>query len=212
MKSLSKTLFIYLICFVSLAYIESAIVVYLREIYYPNGFHFPIKIIQNYIAFIEIGREAVTIIILWFSAMLVADKFKERFALFIYNFGLWDIFYYFWLKVFIDWPSEWLEWDVLFLIPIPWIAPWLAPVLVSIIFIYSAFLVLKFPHKFPDKIFTKVEWILEILAAGLILWSFFWQSFNVLNNGVPDFYPWWLFFSGILLGTGVFIRRYIKEK
>ena len=186
-------------------------VVYLREIYYPNGFHFPIEIIQNHIAIIEIGREAVTIIILWFSTLLAADNFRERFALFIYNFGLWDIFYYFWLKVFINWPSEWLEWDVLFLIPLPWIAPWLAPALVSITFIISAFLILKYPKKFPDKIFTKTEWTMEIIAAGLILWSFLWQSLNVLNEGIPDFYPWWLFFLGMVLGTGIFIRRFIKK-
>lgn len=212
MKLISKTLFIYLICFLSLAYIESAIVVYLRELYYPDGFHFPIKIIPNHIAFIEIGREAFTIIILWFSAMLVAEKFKERFALFIYNFGLWDIFYYFWLKVLINWPSEWLEWDVLFLIPLPWIAPWSAPVLVSILFIFSAILVLKYPERFYDKIFNRFEWILEITAAALILWSFLWQSLDVLNGRVPDYYPWWLFFLGLILGIGVFIRRFIDEK
>ncbi|MEJ2545677.1 MAG: hypothetical protein P8Y99_16560 [Calditrichaceae bacterium] len=132
MKSIHKTIFTFIILFVSLAYVESAIVVYLREIYYPNGFHFPIKILQNYIVIIEIGREAATIIILWFSAVLAADTFKQRFAFFLFNFGLWDIFYYFWLKVFINWPAEWLEWDVLYLIPVPWISPWEAPVIVSI--------------------------------------------------------------------------------
>jgi hypothetical protein len=210
MKSLNKTLFIFFILFISLAYIESTIVVYLREIYYPNGFHFPIKIIENRIAFIEIGREAFTIIILWFSAMLTADKFKKRFAFFLYNFGLWDIFYYLWLKVLIDWPAGWLEWDILFLIPLPWIAPWLAPVLISIGFIVCSYILLKRSDRFKNKIFNKIEWLLEIVAASVILWSFFWQTKHVLNGGVPDYYPWWLFIFGIILGLGVFINRYKK--
>jgi len=212
MKLIPKTLFIYLILFASLAYIESAIVVYLREIYYPHGFHFPIIIIQNHIAIIEIGREAITIIILWFSTMLAAEKFKERFALFLFNFGIWDIFYYIWLKVFINWPLEWLEWDVLFLIPLPWVSPWFAPVIVSIGFIISAFLVLKYPEKFAERIFNKTEWTLEIISAGLILWSFLWQSMHVLNEGIPQYYPWWLFILGMVLGISVFTNRFINKE
>ncbi|MEJ2055753.1 MAG: hypothetical protein P8X42_17700, partial [Calditrichaceae bacterium] len=151
MKPLSKILSVNLIFFIAMAYIESAIVVYLREIYYPHGFNFPIKLIQNHIAFIEIGREVSTIVILWFSTMLVYGKFKERFALFLFNFGVWDIFYYVWLRIFLDWPSGWFEWDILFLIPLPWTSPWPAPVLVSIGFIITAYLVLKHPQKFAPK-------------------------------------------------------------
>ena len=211
MKSLHKTLFIFIVLFISLAYIESAVVVYLREIYYPQGFRFPIKIIQNHIAIIEIGREAATIIILWFTAHLAADKFKQRFAFFLFNFGLWDIFYYFWLKVFLNWPSEWLEWDVLFLIPLPWISPWEAPVIVSIGFIISAYIVLKYPDRFAERIFNHREWIVEIICAGLILWSFLWQSMNVINGSIPDHYPWWLFIAGITFGILVFINRFSNK-
>lgn len=211
MKLVYKTLLIFFILFVSLAYIESAVVVYLREIYYPNGFHFPINIIHNHIAVIEIGREAFTIIILWFSTVIAAQQFKERFALFLFNFGLWDIFYYIWLKLFINWPSEWLEWDVLFLIPLPWVSPWLAPVIVSIGFMISAYLVLKYPEKFAKRIFNKIEWTLEIFSAGLILWSFLWQSIPVLNGNIPNYYPWWLFFAGMALGIFVFVNRFVNK-
>ncbi len=211
MKSLNKTLFIYLILFISLAYIESAIVVYLREIYYPDGFHFPIIIIDNHIALIEIGREAFTIIILWVSSLLSANQFKERFAIFIFNFGIWDIFYYIWLKIFINWPMEWLEWDILFLIPVPWASPWAAPVIISIGFILAAYLVLKYPERFTKRIFNKVEWVLEIFSVGLILWSFLWQSIHVLNEGIPQYYPWWLFILGMTLGVFVFLNRFFNK-
>ena len=211
MNPLHKKLLAFIILFISLAYIESAVVVYLRELYYPDGFYFPMKIIQNYIAWIEIGREAATIIILWFSAVLAADKFKQRFAFFLFNFGIWDIFYYVWLKVFLNWPAEWLEWDVLFLIPLPWISPWEAPVIVSIGFMICAYLILKNPDRFPERIFNKQEWILEIICAGIILWSFLWQTDNVLKGGIPDYYPWWLFIIGMVPGLLIFLNRYFNK-
>ena len=211
MKSEKKSLSAFIILFISLAYIESAVVVYLRELYYPDGFYFPMKIIQNYIAWIEIGREAATIIILWFSAVLAADKFKQRFAFFLFNFGIWDIFYYVWLKVFLNWPAEWLEWDVLFLIPLPWISPWEAPVIVSIGLIICAYLILKNPDRFPEHIFNKQEWIIEIICASLILWSFLWQTDNVLKGGIPDYYPWWLFIIGFVSGILVFLNRFFNK-
>ena len=45
-----------------------------------------------------------------------------KFAFFLFLFGVWDIFYYIWLKVFLHWPASLLTWDVLFLIPVPWVA------------------------------------------------------------------------------------------
>jgi hypothetical protein len=206
-NSLTRLLITFGIFAAAMAYLESAIVVYLREIYYPGGFQFPLKIIQNRIAVIEIGREAATVIMLWFITRMATDKFKNQFALFIYAFGIWDIFYYLWLKIFIGWPAYFMEWDILFLIPLPWIGPWLAPVIVSIGFIASGVLVLKYSEKFPSSLFTWKEWIFMSIAAGIIIGSFLWETGEVLQGSVPDYYPWWLFFLGYILGWAVFIRR-----
>ncbi len=209
-KEQINLLFTYLIFGIAMAYLESAIVVYLRLLYYPDGFQFPLVQIPLPVALIEIGREAATIVMLWFVARMGGRTFKERFALFIYSFGVWDIFYYIWLKALINWPQSWLEWDILFLIPLPWVGPWLAPAIVSAGFIFAAWLILAYPNKFPDKILTKSQGWLEIGMAGLILVTFFWETPLVLQNGIPQYYPWWLFGLAFLTDLAVFIKRYLS--
>ena len=81
---------------------------------------------------IEIGREAATLIMLLGVAMLAGADRWERFLAFCLSFGVWDIFYYAWLWIFVRWPASLFTWDLLFLIPVPWIGPVLAPVLVSV--------------------------------------------------------------------------------
>ena len=207
-KENNPLLFTYLVFGIAMAYLEAAIVVYLRLLYYPDGFQFPLIQIPVPVALTEIGREAATIVMLWFVARMGGRNFKERFALFIYSFGVWDIFYYVWLKVLLNWPQSWLEWDILFLIPLPWISPWLAPALVSAGLIIAAWLIFTKPNKFPDKILTKGEWWLEVLAASVILFTFFWETPEVLRGGIPEYYPWWLFIIALAGGFVIFLRRY----
>jgi hypothetical protein len=117
--NLNKRILTVFLFSIAMAYLESAVVVYLREIFYPEGFIFPIKLITDKISLIEIGREAATIIMLATIALLSSRMKQEKFYFFLLAFGVWDIFYYFWLKVFINWPQTLLTDDLLFLIPIP---------------------------------------------------------------------------------------------
>ncbi len=206
-KNKLKVLIYYGIFSIAMAYVESAIVVYLRRLYYPNGFTFPLKQIENSVAIIEIGREFSTIVMLVAVALLAYRSFKERFAIFIYCFALWDLFYYFWLKVFLNWPAGFNDWDVLFLIPVPWIAPWIAPAIVSIALTMAAIIILLNPEKFDKYILTRNEWIVEILSAVLILLTFFGNSFNVLKGETPESYNWLLFSIGLITGIVVFLRK-----
>ena len=80
---------------------------------------------------IEIGREAATIVMLAAIALAVADNAGQWAAAFAIAFGTWDIAFYAFLKLLLDWPASLLTWDILFLIPIPWVGPVLAPVIVS---------------------------------------------------------------------------------
>lgn len=205
-------IFTYLIFGIAMAYLESAIVVYLRQHYYPNGFYFPIKIIPMNIVVIEIGREAATLIMLWFVARMSFKPFKEKFALFIFTFGVWDIFYYFWLKIFLNWPEGIFDWDILFLIPVPWIAPWLVPVIFSVGLIFAAILILNYPQRFEKKILSKLEWIGEIFFAALILLTFVWQTRFIVEGGIPDYYQWWLFLIAMSGGLFIFLRRFRKKQ
>ena len=101
---------------IAMGFAEAAVVVYLRAIYYPEGFSFPLKILTDYKIMIEVLREIATLFMLLSVAFFAGRKFWERFAYFILPFGIWDIFYYIWLKVLIDWPSSMFDWDILFLI------------------------------------------------------------------------------------------------
>ena len=191
-----------------MAYLESAIVVYLRALYYPSGFQFPLFDVPLSILLTEIGREIATIIMLWAVAKLISNNKRQCFAFFIYNFGIWDIWYYIWLKILINWPSSLLEWDILFLIPVPWVSPVLAPILISISFIFVGWLILKYEYRNKPIPINIKDWLIEILAAFIIILSFLWETKVVIEKGIPQYYPWWLLIFAMALGLFVFFRKF----
>src|SRR5690349_15252456 len=144
MNTYLKTLIVIGIFCIAMAALESAVVVYLRALYYPGEFTVAMKLIEVRILLVEIAREFATIVMLWAIGHLAGKNLKERFAYFLYSFAIWDIFYYVWLKVFINWPASLLDWDILFLIPFTWLGPVAAPVICSITMIILA-LALLYP-------------------------------------------------------------------
>lgn len=206
---LSTKIFAVLIFSIPMAYLESAIVVYLRLLYYPEGFIFPIKIIPDEIFLIEFGRELATIFMLASISYLIGVRFVERFAYFLFTFGVWDIFYYVWLKVFINWPASFLTDDLLFLIPVPWISPVLVPIIVSIIFIVMSIVLLTFHSRAIIIKKSILVNILLVLGVMLILFSFIWNVQNRLNMASPVEFLWGIFLLGvflIVLGCAILIR------
>ena len=103
---------------IAMGFVEAAVVVYLREIIYPEGFCFPLKEIPSNLLFVETAREVATIIMLIAIALLAGRTLDEKISYFLYSFGIWDIFYYIWLKVTLNWPPSLLTKDILFLIPL----------------------------------------------------------------------------------------------
>jgi len=85
------------------------------------------------LATIEVYREAATMIMLATVALLAAGTTRERWAAFLWAFAFWDIFYYVGLWATVRWPTSLKDLDVLFLIPVPWIAQVWFPVLVSLL-------------------------------------------------------------------------------
>lgn len=190
---------------IAMAYLESAVVVYLRELYYPDGFTFPLKLISEKILLIELGREFATIIMLLTVAMIAGKIFAERISYFLLSFGVWDIFYYLWLKVFINWPDSLLTDDLLFLIPVPWISPVLAPVLVSIVFITFSILALKKVEVGFRIKSDKINFVLILFGVVLILLSFVWDFEKRLNSVSPVEFMWLIFICGlVLMSLGLF--------
>jgi len=79
----------------------------------------------------ESFREAATMVMLIAVPLLGAARGRERWALFLWCFAIWDLMYYAGLRLTIHWPASLRDLDVLFLIPEPWFAEVWYPVVVS---------------------------------------------------------------------------------
>ncbi len=154
---------------ITMGYLEASIVVYLREIYYPEGFGFPLKVFDANIAITEIIREAATMIMIVTVAMLSFGNGPSRLGGFLLIFAIWDIFYYIFLKALLGWPSSLLTWDILFLIPVTWTGPVLAPVINSLTMIVIAgLLVARNPDKSRSPL-SVFEWALLLFGAAITI-------------------------------------------
>jgi hypothetical protein len=215
---------------IGLAYIESAVVVYLRELLFPHGFTFPMPVINHIVIKTEIWRELATLLILTSIGAIVGKHFLEKFAWFIYSFAVWDIFYYVFLKLLIDWPESFMTWDILFLIPVTWAGPVITPLIVTVLMIILSFVIFYYESK--NKAFiTWSDWSILLIGSILLIIAFCWdytsfifkehtwQQLNALSNEeltiisasyVPQSFNWWMFLIAVaVLSTGitcVFIR------
>ncbi|MCX6256333.1 MAG: hypothetical protein NTW49_00285 [Bacteroidia bacterium] len=206
---------------VAMGFLESAVVVYLRQLYYPEGFGFPLKIISGRIAFTELLREIATIFMLIAAGALAGKNFTEKFAWFIYSFALWDIFYYVFLKLLLNWPESFLSWDILFLVPVIWVGPVLAPVINSMIMIALAMFLLYFCSRCGNARISGSAWVLLITGSLIILVSytedymqFLLKHFSfpeiifpsdkhsvidLAKNYIPGSFHWPVFSTGVVL-------------
>ena len=209
---MTKQLFWLMLWGIAFGYIEAAVVVYLREIYYPEGFAFPLVIIQDRIMLTEVLREAATLLIIWVTVCLAYKRLQSRIASFVVLFGIWDIFYYIFLKLLLNWPESLGTWDILFLIPAPWVGPIWAPVLVSIGFIYAGTAILMRNHQKHFLHFDRRFILLELFAALLIIVSFIIPGLSVIEQSLPTHFPWYLFLTGFLIGIGVFLYYFYSSE
>ena len=186
---------------VAMAYLESAVVVYLRAMYGINDLLNDINLEPDIYTFIEIGREAATIVMLVFIALLAGGNRQKKIGYFFIAFGIWDIFYYVWLYLFIQWPKSLLEWDILFLIPFPWWGPIIAPILISILLISIGYLL---TNDIKFKV-TTIDWILFCLSIIVLLYTFTEDSIISIICGMvklteirPTSFNWVLFLTAYI--------------
>lgn len=202
-----RTIFWLSVFAIAMAYLETAIVIYLRELYFQADILtlFPLKEFTSFDYLVELGRETATMIMLWVPAFLVERRNTVRiFAVFVFLFGVWDIFYYIWLKCTIGWPVAWLEWDILFLIPWVWLGPWICPVLISLLFVTWGVFILRSQRAFE---FHRMGLFLFGLGTLSTLITFLQPAFAVFLRegieGVLQFQPhgfWWgLFIPGYFM-------------
>ena len=219
---------------IAMGLMEAIAVVYLREIYYPQGFNFPLNPLSLRTLSLELLREITTIIMLAMVALITGRNYLQRFSFFLYIFSIWDIFYYLGLKLLLGWPSSLLEWDILFLIPITWVGPVLAPIICSLTMIVLAvcLMILQDKRKLAKIKFS--EWGLLISGALIIFYTFikdysriiimggflsdFWrltdneQFQQLISQYVPSEYSWYLFGIGEFLALSALALIIIRTK
>ncbi len=206
-----KTILIVTLFSIAFAYIESAVVVYLRYIFHPEGFIFPlnVQLLQDSaksVLLVEVGREAATLVLILTACWLFGVNARQRFAYFLLIFAVWDIFYYVWLKIFLDWPASIMDWDILFLIPVVWASSVLAPVLVSLLMAAAAITILYFDHIGRPLRAGAWDWIIISMATVAILVQFCIAGVNCHRPNYPAYFNWWLFTIPLLLYGGVLVR------
>lgn len=206
---------------VSMAFFETAVVVYLREIYYPGGFAFPLRSIDADIALTEILREAFSMLMIVSVAVLAGKQALQRFGYFLVIFAVWDIFYYVFLKLLLGWPESLLTQDVLFLIPLTWTGPVITPVINSLtMLVLGLLLVSAFALK-GHAVISRLSWILLVTGSLLVLAAYMQEYTTYMtaefslsqillhpkdpgvmqraSGFVPENFPWWLYLPGVAL-------------
>lgn len=170
--SYKSTLIAITIFSIMMAALEAIVVIYLRQIYYPQEFEPQPTVSFLQTVPIEWLREFATIVMLLTVSMIAGKNFSSCLAFFLFTFGIWDIFYYVWLYILVGWPESLLTWDLLFLIPVPWVGPVLAPVICSLTMILIALYILNHVSKGLRLRFGLRQWLLIALGVIAILFTF----------------------------------------
>ena len=191
----------------AMAWVESSVVYYLRTMIdriEPHQ-HEPLPVIGG-LGPAELIREAATLIMLLTVGILAGRNWRSRLAYSAIAFGVWDIFYYVFLKAICGWPHSLFDWDILFLLPLPWWGPVLAPVSIALLLILWGTLVSTWEIN-PSPRRTKwTAWSLSFLGVALALYVFMADSLRVAGKGVialrnvlPASFNWALFYLALLL-------------
>jgi len=191
---------------IAMAYVESAVVVYIRRIYGIRDLLLNIPPFDPVLAPIEVGRELATLVMLLAVGWAVGKSLQSRLGFTFIIFGVWDIFYYFWLRLFIDWPNSLFSPDILFLIPLPWWGPIIAPVLIACLMVVGGILAVDSEDKGRKIKFSVID--LTTLLAGvlILLYSFMEDAISIMPADVetlsqlrPTSFNWPIYILGLVL-------------
>jgi hypothetical protein len=217
---------------IAMAFLETAVVIYLRKLYYPEGFEFPLKIIDQDVAITEFIREIATLIMLAGIGFFAGRNNIERFAFFIFSFAIWDIFYYVFLYLLLGWPASLFTWDVLFLVPVTWVGPVLAPVINSITMILLAAVIIYWIEINRACRIGLSAWLLLVAGSLVVItayvqdyWTFMTERFTTLQmfssssskeaiafacSYTPRGFNWWFFLAGVTIHIIAILIIWIK--
>jgi hypothetical protein len=230
-SSLPRVLAALLLFGVSFGYVEATVVAYLRAQYEPlhQRLHpdrapddlFPLLRPDDlraagppYVRLLaaELVREGATLVMLAAAALAGTGSFRAWFAAFLVAFGVWDVSFYIFLKVLLDWPASLLAWDLLFLLPVPWVAPVLAPALTALAMIGAGVSILGRESAGRPVRLRPLHWAAVVAGGMLQVTAFCWDYRNTLAGGDPNPFNWPLFVAGGVIGLGGFLHALGRVK
>ena len=200
---------------IAMAWVESASVYYIRalvdriEPYQAN----PLPL-NDAIGWVELWREAATLVMLATLGMLAGRTWRSRVGYAAIAFGAWDIFYYVFLRLMTNWPRTLLDWDILFLLPLPWWGPVLAPVSIALLMIVWGTIATQSADAATDP-----PWTLGLAGAGiaLALGVFMTDAWRALPGGrdavlqvLPTRFNWPLHWVALLLMASPVLQHAIQ--
>jgi len=191
---------------VAMAYLESAVVVYLRRVYGINEIENALAVFDRQISIIEMERELAIMVMLLAAAWMAGRNWQSRIGFFMFAFGVWDILYYLWLKVFIGWPVTLLNNDLLFLLPLPWWGPVLAPALIALIMAIAGAGLVNLDEKEKPAQLGILDWSLLVLGSLVLLYTFMADAIQKMPADMeslalvqPGPFKWTVYLCGILV-------------
>jgi len=192
---------------IGMAWVEAACVYYLRVMvdrlnpYQAN----PLPM-RGILGQVELVREAATLIMLITIGALAGRTWRTRLGYTAIAFGIWDIFYYVFLKAICDWPKSLFDWDILFLLPLPWWGPVLAPACIALLMIVWGTLVSESSDRSPGVSVTSALWPLSSFGIALALYAFMADSLHAVHHGLdvtrtvlPTTFNWSVFLVALTL-------------
>jgi hypothetical protein len=191
---------------VAMAWLEAATVYYLRVLVdRVNPYQANPLPIQGVLGQVELVREAATLVMLFIVGTLAAPTWRARFGYSAIAFGVWDIFYYIFLKVMCDWPKSLFDWDILFLLPLPWWGPVVAPMSIAVLMIAWGTLVTQRTGA-PARAPAVLAWATSSLGILFALYAFMADALGVAHRGaeavrtvLPTTFNWSLFTIALAL-------------
>jgi hypothetical protein len=192
---------------VGMAWVEAASVYYIRtltdriEPYQAN----PLPL-AGILGHVELVREAATLVMLLTVGMLAGRTWRKGLGYTAIAFGVWDILYYVFLRLICDWPNSVFDWDVLFLLPLPWWGPVLAPVCIAMLMIVWGTFATQTADRGRATPLTWTLWGLNALGVSLALSVFMADSLRTVHQGLeatrhllPTSFNWPAFWVALLL-------------
>lgn len=154
----------------------------------------------------ELVRELATLVMLFAAGRLAGSTRRLQIAYTAVVFGAWDIFYYFFLKIILDWPHSIMDWDVLFLLPLPWWGPVWAPASIALLLMIAGILATQFNRAGASIWPGRTAWRLSVVGALLALYLFMRDAIGALGGGepairaaLPEWFNWPLFIISLIL-------------